>query len=162
MKSKRKTCLSLLLILLLCLLLFGLYLFFRPDTIDPAANIILDPSSSYWEGPLGEAAQEEQSGIRIPGYSTLHFPADQSTVKMTLYNPEKNDCYFSFSLYLNDETIPLYTSDYVRPGMAIHELELARPLSSGEYTLHIRINTYDPQTMATRNSASVKTELIVE
>lgn len=162
MKTKRKALITALIILIFCLIALIMYLYPHSDAIDPAANIILDPSSSYWEGPQETVTQKKQNGIRIPGYNTLHFPADTSLVKMTLYNPEKNNCYFSFSLYLNDENTPIYTSDYVKPGMAIHELQLDRPLSSGNYTLHIRINTYDPQTMIIRNNASVKTELIVE
>lgn len=159
---KRKALITALPILTFCLIVSIMYLYFHTDASDPAANIILDPSSSYWEGPQETVTQNKQNGIRIPGYNTLHFPADTSIVKMTLYNPEKNDCYFSFSLYLNDENTPIYTSDYVKPGMAIHELQLDHPLSSGRYTLHIRINTCDPQTMMIRNNASVKTELIVE
>ena len=80
---------------------------------------------------------------------------------LTLYNPEENDCLFAFFLYLDEETEPLYTSDYVEPGMAIREVELDRGLSAGNYTLYIRIATLDPVEMTARNGASVKTSLIV-
>ena len=80
---------------------------------------------------------------------------------MTLYNPEENDCYFVFSLYLDEETEPLYTSDYVQPGMAIQEVTLSRGLEAGEYALYIKMETYDPETQTAGNGASVKTALTV-
>lgn len=121
-------------------------------------GIVLDADAVSWEGPQ---APPDQEGIRIPGYGPLLFPAGEERVSLTLYNPEENDCYFVFSLYLDEETEPLYTSDYVQPGMAIQEVTLSRGLEAGEYALYIKMETYDPETQTAGNGALVKTALTV-
>ncbi|HIR63920.1 MAG TPA: hypothetical protein IAB92_01715 [Candidatus Faecousia faecigallinarum] len=143
-------------VLLAIALAVGVF-FWRRDSAAGGTGIVLDANQAQWDSPYTVPAGED--GIRIPGYGTIYFPAGQRQVQLTLYNPEENDCYFAFSLYLEGEEI--YASDYVEPGNAIENLELTRALTAGEYTLYINIQTYDPETESQKNGASVQAELIV-
>lgn len=158
MGRKKKVCLAVLAVLVV--VLAGLVIW-QQGRDDPGAagGIVLDASAESWEGPADSA--QEETGIRIPGYDTIYFPAGEQQVQLTLYNPEKNTCYFTFSLYLEGEDEPLYTSDYVEPGKAIREETLSRGLEAGEYTLSIRIATYDPVTQTEKNGATVQAPLVV-
>lgn len=124
-----------------------------------AGGIVLDSDAEDWDSPV--EAPPAENGIRIPGYGTIYFPTGERTVSLTLYNPKENRCCFAFSLYLEGEETPLYQSDYVEPGKAIRSVTLSRGLEAGEYTIYISIQTYDPETQAQKNGASVKAALVV-
>lgn len=158
MGRKKKACLAVLAVLVV--VLAGLVIWQQTrDEPEPAGGIVMDAGAEDWEGPQDTA--QEEAGIRIPGYGTIYFPAGEQQVQLTLYNPEKNTCYFTFSLYLEGEDTPLYTSDYVEPGKAIREETLSRGLEAGEYTLSICIATYDPVTQTAKNGATVQAPLVV-
>ena len=108
------------------------------------------------------SAPSQDSGIQIPGYGEIYFPANSKDVSMTLYNPEANSCNFVFSLYLGDEQTPIYTSGAIAPGKAVTQFTLNEPLEEGSYTLRIQIDTYDLDTQLPLNNAILTTQLTVE
>ena len=120
-----------------------------------------DPNASSWS-PSAPLPEDGQDGIRIPGYGTLVFAAGQREVQMTLYNPEENSCIFVYSLYIEGEDEPLYTSGGIEPGKAVQEFKLDRALEAGEYLLEIHIDPYDAATGSTLNSAIVRAQLLVQ
>lgn len=121
----------------------------------------LDPDAQAWS-PASSLVDQQETGIHIPGYGEVFFPAGEQDVSITLYNPEENQCILVYSLYLDDETEPLYTSGGIEPGKAIREITLSRALSAGEYTLKLHITPYDPQTGAQLNGAEVSAALQVQ
>lgn len=121
-----------------------------------------DDSITEWDGKNLIAYASENPGIKIPGYSHLYFPADTQKVPITLWNPEDNDCLFLFTLYLEEENEPLYTSEFLEPDQAFEEITLNHPLPSGEYTLMIEISPYTMDKTTPLNRAQVSTELTVE
>ena len=101
-------------------------------------------------------------GIKIPGFGRLYFPSDTDKVQMTLANPSDNECYFIYSIHLDEpDGELLYTSDKVYPGMAIYELTLFRALAVGEYELYIHIAPYDAKSDKQLNAALIKAPLTV-
>lgn len=101
-------------------------------------------------------------GIKIPGFGRLYFPSDTDKVQMTLANPNDNECYFIYSIHLDEpDGELLYTSDKVYPGMAIYELTLYRALAVGEYELYIHIAPYNAKSDKQLNAALLKAPLTV-
>lgn len=156
---RKKKVIGILAAVLLLVSVLCVFLLFDSTESGTEGGIALDAAAEPWEVP--PEADTDENGIRIPGYGEISFPEGERDVQLTLYNPEKNDCLFAFSLYLDDETDPIYTSDYVKPGMAVRQLELDRALDAGEYTLYIKIAAVDEQSGTARNGASVKTRLLV-
>ena len=127
----------------------------RPDSV-----IEVDKNASEWDGSSLENLNSQQ-GIKIPGYGTIYFPADETDVSITLYNPEDNECYFQFELYIDGESEPVASTGAVEPGSAVTEVTLSRPLEAGTYQLDIKINTYTLDGLTPLNDAVVSTDLTV-
>lgn len=111
--------------------------------------------------PSGGLSSGKKSGIAVPGYSTVYFPADETDVPLTLYNPEKNTCLFRFELYLDDEDTPAACTGLIEPGKAVQRVTLTRPLCAGSYALHIKVNAFAADTHTPLNNALVEAELCV-
>lgn len=96
----------------------------------------LDSNAVKWT----QEKNSDPESIKIPGYSTITIPADTKNVKITLGNPEGNQCYFKFELLIDGES--LYTSDFVQAGYAIENVELQKGLKKGTYDAVIKITPY--------------------
>ena len=96
----------------------------------------LDSNTVKWT----QEKNSDPESIKIPGYSTITIPADTKNVKITLGNPEGNQCYFKFELLVDGES--LYTSDFVQAGYAIENVELQKGLKKGTYDAVIKITPY--------------------
>lgn len=125
-----------------------------------SGGMIFDPTAEPYD-PSVDLAADQTSGIAIPGYSNIYFPADERIVQITLYNPKKNECLFRFELFLDDESDPIATTELVEPGKAVQNVELARPLEIGEYALRIKVQPYAMEDYTPLNNALVYTNLYV-
>ncbi len=103
-----------------------------PQSNPPAAALDLDPNAGNWDGKLPEDDEEEEVGIKIPGYPSITIAKESEHVRMALLNPEGNPCYFKFVIVLNDSGEQIFESKYVAPGDAITDVALTRPLAEGE------------------------------
>lgn len=125
-----------------------------------------DPSAQKYVEPVKQEA--EDSGVSVPGWSSLNFPANTSEVTVDFFNPEKNEGKYSltFELRLPDESEQgyevLYTSGLVDAGLHIQKINLSRGLEAGVYdaTIHVQPYRMDENQTAT-NNADLKTQLIV-
>ena len=81
--------------------------------------------------------------------------------QVTLANPDKNPCNFTFELYVDQDDSPVYTSDMVKPGSAISHIRLNKTLDKGEHTLSIHISTFDVNSKEPLNSAISNAKLNV-
>ena len=131
----------------------------EPRSIDLGSGLSFEENTASWDDS-SLAQNDDQSGIRIPGYGDLLFPADTDAVPLTLYNPKQNDCDFVFELYLNGSGTPFYTTGKIPPGQAVEEIRTGG-LAAGAYTLNMKILTYDRETGAPLNNAVVRTKLTV-
>ena len=122
---------------------------------------VCDIATTWTSNQLASYASEN-SGIKVPGYSHLYFPADSEKVPITLWNPEGNECLFRFTLTLEEENDILYTSDFIEPGMALEEITLNHSLSPGDYRLLIQIEPYTMDKTTPLNRANVTADLTVQ
>lgn len=131
----------------------------EPASISLNGGLSFEENTTSWDDS-SMAQNDDQSGIRIPGYGDLLFPANTDLVPLTLYNPKENDCSFVFELYLNNSGTPFYSTGKIPPGQAVEEIRTGG-LAAGEYVLRMKILTFDQETGAPLNNAVVKTKLTV-
>lgn len=125
-----------------------------------------DPNAQAYVEPVKQ--ETSNSGVSVPGWSSLDFPADTSEVTVDFFNPEENEGKYTltFELRLPDESEQgyevLYTSGLVDAGLHIQKINLSRGLEAGVYdaTIHVQPYRMDENRTAT-NNADLKTKLIV-
>lgn len=124
-------------------------------------GIVFDEDAEDWDGDIKDLS-EGQTGIKIPGYGDITVPAGENIWNITLANPEDNECYFKYTITVDDEETPIYESDLIEPGKAVREFEVSKPLDPGDYEIHLNISTYSmDNTITPMNGAVVKADLHV-
>ena len=164
-QDKKKKYLIILLIIAILFLTFGIafaaYRAGQEKSNINAKGVVIDENASEWDKNL-ENVSGEQKGIQIPGYGEITILAGETNWKITLANPKDNDCYFQYSITIDDDETPIYESDYIEPGKAITEFEVSKPLEAGEYSIYMNIATFSMDGNNERlNGASVKADLHV-
>ena len=90
------------------------------------------------------------------------MPSGETEWKITLANPKDNNCYFKYSITIDDNETPIYESDLIEPGKAVREFEVTEPLEAGDYEIHLNISTYTmDEDLTPLNGAVVKAVLHV-
>lgn len=102
-------------------------------------GIIVDDDASEWDEELKDVSGT-QEGIKIPGYGEITVEAGAGTWHITLANPKENNCYFKYTVSIDDEETPVYESDWIEPGKAVTEFEVTEPLEAGDYEIHLNIS----------------------
>ncbi len=100
-----------------------------------------DPIVDY-TGDLNNGNSSDPSGITMPGYPALVFPANSKKVGLELPNPHGNPCYFRYTLTIAETDTEIYQSELLQPGKMLETLTLNRPITAGTYTLRIEIDTF--------------------
>lgn len=161
MKKRKTVLLSILALILVLVSIIGLVHSCqnnKPST--ESGGLILD-ENAYPYDPSANLVADNANGIAIPGYGDIYFPADETTVQITLYNPEKNNCLFRFELYIDDNTEPIASTDLIEAGKAVDSITLSHPLRAGEYTLNIKVLPYTVESHTALNNALVRAKLYV-
>lgn len=127
-------------VLALILIAGGFFMGFLLSGSDDA-GMRVDPGAKPY-GNVQALPGGSESGISVPMFDKVIFPADDQSVQMVLLNPEGNPCYFRYTLTLSDSGEVLYQSGLIPPGMAVTDLELQRSLPMGEYSLDISVETF--------------------
>lgn len=128
------------------------------DTLFPD----IDNMATTWTGPE-EEKDSSSKGIQIPGYESIRLRANKLEQKVSLYNPEENNCYFVMKLLLPDGT-EIYKSKMVEPGKALYEIVLNQEIPKGTYensTLVYECFAMDDE-LSQLNGASVNLKLEVK
>ncbi len=100
-----------------------------------------DPIVDY-TGDLNNGGSADPSGITLPGYPALTFPANSKKVALELPNPGGNPCYFRYTLTIVETGEEIYESELLEPGKMLETLTLNNSLARGTYTLRIEIDTF--------------------
>ena len=156
-KNKSRAAIYLTAILTAVFMIIASFIIGRNSGITSDTGLKIDTKAVSWSASVDDG---EHGGIKIPGYGDIYFPADETSVKITLYNPEANNCLFSFELYLDNDENPISSTGLIEPGKAVTEAELNRALNIGEYELKIKVNVFSAEGK-TMNNAIVKTKLFV-
>lgn len=134
---------------------------------DGGEGLQKDPNAGAYVEPVKQ--ETENSGVSVPGWSSLNIPAETSEVTtVDFFNPEENAEKYSltFELRIPEEDGQgyevLYTSGLVDPGLHIQKINLSRGLEAGVYDAIIHVQPYrmDENNTAT-NNADLQTKLIV-
>ena len=162
-KNSRRTGLILIVIIIAAAaVIASVFLFYRNSRdAQDAQGIVLDDAAEDWSGET-EDLSEGQQGIKIPGYGDITVYAGATDWKITLANPEDNNCYFRYTITIGDSETPIYESDLIEPGKAVREFEVSEPLEAGDYEIHLNVSTYAMDDELTpMNGAVVKAVLHV-
>ena len=126
-------------------------------------GLIIDSGAGDYVAPTQTQTPEQVPGVSIPGWDSITIPANQQTVSVDFYNPEKNEglYYLTFKLMLSDTGEVLYESAAVPPGKHIQTITLSRALPAGTYDAIIHVQPYRMSDENPTNNANVKTTLIV-
>ena len=100
-----------------------------------------DDSPVDYEWVLPEGGHTNEDQIILPGYVDLTFPAGEDEIEVVLPNPAGNPCYFRYTLMIEETGEILYQSKLIPPGKAVLEIKLSRPLTKGDYSLLIAIDS---------------------
>ena len=141
----------------------SVFLFTRNNNnnVQNAQGIVLDDAAEEWNGDI-EDLSGGQEGIKIPGNGDITISAGETDWKITLANPEDNNCYFRYTITIDDSETPVYESDLIEPGKAVREFEVTEALEAGDYEIHLNVSTYAMDDELTpMNGAVVKAVLHV-
>ena len=131
------------------------------DNAQSTQGIVLDDAAEDWSGET-EDLSDGQQGIKIPGYGDITVYAGETDWKITLANPEDNNCYFRYTITIDDSETPIYESDLIEPGKAVREFEVTEPLEAGDYEIHLNISAFTmDESLTALNGADVKAVLHV-
>lgn len=151
------------LILIIVLAFSGILAFLLGRCVrEPPSTVTMptDQGVVAWTGEQDlQQPEVEQEMIAIPGYESMTFSADSVKQKVNLWNPETNTCLFHMRLLVGEEQI--WESDFVKPGYGFYEIDLAHPLTVGEYGAYLVIECFREDGTAL-NSAKVKFDLFVQ
>lgn len=101
--------------------------------------------------------------ILLPGIGEIHVKAKETHVEYTLMNVEGNECNLQYEILLDESEEVLYSSGQIKPGYAVLEFELKRPLEKGRYPITVQANSFDRRDPPISfNGGSVKATLVVE
>lgn len=147
MEKKKRFLLIILLLLFIGVAIFFLFGHSRDNLLLPA-----DENAEEWDGnqnlPNGE--KSETATIKIPGFDSLAFTANQKEQKVNFYNPEENACLFRMTLFVDD--IQYWQSGYVQPGKGFYDITLDDMLESGDYDGYLLIECYREDGEALNNA----------
>ena len=128
--STKKVLLILIAALALISMLFAAYHFGKGSrsAAESTNGITVAENEVDWDKDVNALSGEDTKGIKIPGYGELTVAAKDTNWKISLVNPKDNDCYFKYSITIDDSEEPIYESDYIEPGKAITEFEVSKGL----------------------------------
>lgn len=133
---------------------------------DPAANMDITDFKTPLSGlplqPDGierSYAAEEWGQAVFPEFDSVTIPAETQNVKISLPNPEENNCYLSFAIILADTGEPIYASGMIKPGMCLEDITLQWGLPEGEYDAIMKIRAFAPKGFAEIDSKDIEFSL---
>lgn len=137
--SRKKLYILLCLIAVLVVVCFQLFFIYGKK--DPA-ELGIDLRAGKYKPEIEVPEDMDPTKIALPGFEGLVMTAGSDKLYAALWNPERNPCYFKFSLVLKENKEILYESGLVPPGEAITEVTLNRQMEEGKYNILIKMDTF--------------------
>ncbi len=152
---KRGKRLFMILLVILAILLAGGYYFLQERGPD------LEPGLQQFKAAAGLPDGYGKTSFIIPAYNQIQMKAGTDEAGVALWNPDRNQVYFKFTIRLERDESTIYESKLVPPGMALRIIRFDRTFSKGQYPISIQVRTFDIKNYKQElNSGEVKTELI--
>ena len=144
--------------LILLVLTILLILFLRPYF---QKGPDLEPGLQQFKAAAGLPDGYGKTSFIIPAYNQIQMKAGTDEAGVALWNPDRNQVYFKFTIRLERDESTIYESKLVPPGMALRIIRFDRTFSKGQYPISIQVRTFDIKNYKQElNSGEVKTELI--
>ncbi|MCL2164173.1 MAG: hypothetical protein FWH55_07235 [Oscillospiraceae bacterium] len=130
---------------------------------DQQTPLSAPPTPDESAEPYIEEEDEENHPLYIrPDSGTVTIPANSDILHMVLINPDENDCWFVFDIFLKDTGEQLYKSGLVAPGMCIEDFRISQTFSKGKYDAVLKIHAYEFDSYASISGASVDFSIIAD
>lgn len=138
----------------------GYYCFFA-NPQESADGTYIDPNAKAWNSALA-APKTDSNSIQVPGYDTVTMGSDDTTLNISVGNPEGNQYYLKATLMLADGTV-LFESGLLEPGMGYESVPLSGQLAPGEYEAMVNYQGFTMDNKKTPvNSADSVFTLVVQ
>lgn len=92
----------------------------------------------------GVSEKYEQNYISLPCFTAVNFSANTTHQFIDIYNPEQNNCYMNFSIYIDDTLV--WSENNVYPNHGYHEIDITHQLSKGTYDAVLKVQCFDIKT----------------
>lgn len=148
--KKRKVC------IIVLLLLLSIIIFFFFGRSDSKILLPVDKNAQEWDGDqkLPTGGQQDADTIKIPGFDSLTFTANQKEQKVNFKNPEENNCLFRMTLLIDDKQY-WQSAGGIEPGKGYYEIQLDDTLQPGDYDGSLLVECFKEDGTAL-NNAKVK------
>jgi len=150
--SKKIIIILIIFIVLLLMLLIGIIIGFfllRDKPAEEVDGLIIDKSAVEWqrdplviEEDLNNSDGYYSSSYKVYGYFESTMKAGNKA-NITMTNAHENECYFQFTLILDETEEVLYESGWVPPGNAVLRQELSRSLDKGVYEVTLKLSAVE-------------------
>ncbi len=127
--------------LIIFLLFLVLLLLLAQCSLKKMNTPVFNPEIEVQE-EISQSVKEKKGEIKIKGFTSMAVSKETGKATVLFENPEENDCYFVFSVYLNSGTL-LYKSKMLPPGRQIRQITFDEILPEGEYQGYVLIDTYN-------------------
>lgn len=152
----RSRFLMLLLLFLAILLIIGGGLYIVDNNKGPK----LDQNAKDYVANIKRPDNWDPTKITIPGYDTITILEGSDVVKVALWNPDENPCYFEFDIVDKETDESFYKTGIIPPGRAVSEFPIDSNLEPGIYNLIFKIKTYSLEDHTKQlNGANVSVKL---
>lgn len=124
-------------------------------------TLVVSNNTVDWDKQLDNKSQGTEE-IKVPGYKEITVKNSSESWLITLPNPKENNCYFKYTITIDNSNEIIYESDLIEPGKAITSFKPEIKLKQGDYDLYLNINAYSlNQNLDELNGAKIKTTLHV-
>ncbi|MBR3242411.1 MAG: hypothetical protein IKF90_06905 [Parasporobacterium sp.] len=162
MKNKKNLILIIIIaILVIAVVILAIFLFKPKSKPKEAGTGVTGQISEGWDTGIDNGSVDAGS-IQIPGYKDAKMQAGDTTLHLSIGNPEVNEVGLYATVELEDGTV-LYESELLEPGYGIKDIPLTKSLDQGTYNAFVvyQIVTLD-EAHTPMNSARAAFTLYVE
>lgn len=138
-EKKKKKKKWLLVLLLLLLGIFAGWFFFKGNS-----RFDFDKNAQSYESPIKKPTDWTGDRIAFPAFKEVRVGENDKEVNMALSNPDFNDAYFKYSLYLDEDSEPFFETGIVKPGQAVTSVTLPEGLKAGEHKVKLETKSFAP------------------
>lgn len=131
----------------------------------PTSTLRLRPATSRpYARPTAKRYTGRNTGVAVPGWSSIELPADAAEAEVELYNPTDNEgkYYLVFELRLKESGETLFTTGLVPPGSYCNRVTLTHALKAGRYAGVMHVQPVRMSDRSPTNNADVSITINVK
>lgn len=114
-----------------------------------------------WDGDQVITKNESSEYITVPCVEKMFFEEGTTRQKVNIHNPSTNKCDMDFTILLEDTYEILWSSETIKPGNGLYEINLNRSLEPGVYNAQMLVKCKEENSENYLNSGIVSFQIIV-